>query len=178
MFGLTVSGSVMKIPVRAALAALALVLAAEGAQAQATGPGAKDATAMTRAVGTFEVKLAPQPTDTPVGRMSIDKQFHGDLHGVSRGEMLAVQGAVEGSAAYVALERVTGSLAGRTGTFMLQHTGIMNRGTPSLTITVVPDSGTEELAGLTGTMKITIAEGRHSYEFDYALTPSTKRDTR
>ena len=168
----------MKIPVRAALAALAFVLLARGAQAQATGLATKDTTTMTRAVGTFEVKLAPQPTDAPIGRMSIDKQFHGDLHGVSRGEMLAVQGAVQGSAAYVALERVTGTLAGRTGTFMLQHTGVMNRGAASLTITVVPDSGTEELAGLTGTMKIIIAEGRHSYEFDYELTPITKRDTR
>jgi hypothetical protein len=102
--------------------------------------------------------------------MTLDKRFHGDLEGTSQGEMLAAMTAVKGSAGYVAIERVTGTLRGRKGTFALQHTGIMNRGTPSLTITVVPDSGTEQLTGLSGTMAIIItADGKHSYEFDYTL---------
>ena len=128
----------------------------------------------TRATGTFDVKVTPQASDkgesAPVGRMTIDKQFHGDLEGTSEGEMLTAMTAVKGSAGYVAIERVTGTLRGRKGTFALQHTGIMNRGTPSLTITVVPDSGTEQLAGLSGKMAILIAaDGKHSYEFDYTI---------
>ena len=126
------------------------------------------------ASGTFEVKLSPQTPDEnvgdpTVGRMSIDKQFQGDLEAVSRGEMLAVRTETEGSAGYVALERVAGTLDGRTGTFALQHSGTMTRGVPQLLITVVPDSGTGQLAGLAGRMKINIAEGRHSYEFEYTL---------
>ena len=128
----------------------------------------------TRATGTFEVKLTAQAPDDKaeapsVGRMTIDKQFHGDLEATSKGEMLTAMTAVKGSAGYVAIERVTGTLRGRPGTFALQHTGTMNRGTPSLTITVVPDSGTDQLAGLTGTMAIVIADGKHSYEFAYTL---------
>ena len=127
-----------------------------------------------RATGTFDVKVTPQASDDKgdgaVGRMTLDKQFHGDLEGTSKGQMLTAMTAVKGSAGYVAIERVTAVLRGRPGTFALQHTGIMNRGTPSLTITVVPDSGTDQLAGLTGTMAIIIAaDGKHSYEFDYAL---------
>lgn len=125
-----------------------------------------------RASGTFEVKLTPQtPADeaASLGRMSIDKQFHGDLEGTSKGEMLSVMTAVQGSAGYVAMERVTGTLKGRRGTFVLQHSATMNRGTPQLTITVVPDSGTDQLAGLTGTMNIEIAGGKHSYVFEYTL---------
>jgi hypothetical protein len=101
--------------------------------------------------------------------MSIDKQFHGDLEGTSKGEMLAARGGVEGSAGYVALEQVTGSLHGRTGTFYLQHSGTMDRGAPTLAVTVVPDSGTGELTGLTGKMNIIIEGGAHRYEFDYTL---------
>lgn len=128
----------------------------------------------TRATGTFDVKVTPQASDDKgegaVGRMTLDKQFHGHLEGTSKGEMLTAMTAVKGSAGYVAIERVTAALRGRKGTFALQHTGIMNRGTPSLTITVVPDSGTEQLAGLTGTMAIIVAaDGKHSYEFDYTL---------
>ena len=129
----------------------------------------------TRATGTFDVKVTPQSSDdkgesAPVGRMTIDKQFHGDLEGTSKGEMLTAMTAVKGSAGYVAIERVTGTLRGRQGTFALQHTGIMTRGTPSLTITVVPDSGTNQLTGLAGKMAIVIgADGKHSYEFDYTL---------
>jgi len=126
---------------------------------------------MTHAAGTFDVKLAPQAdeADATLGRLSIDKQFHGDLDGTSRGQMLTAGTDVEGSAGYVAMERVRGALHGRRGTFALQHSGTMTRGAPSLTIRVVPDSGTEELAGLSGSMSITIAEGRHSYDFEYAL---------
>jgi hypothetical protein len=130
----------------------------------------------TRATGTFDVKLTPQPSDTPaegspLGRMKIDKQFHGDLEGTSKGEMLTAGTAIKNSAAYVAVERVTGTLHGRKGTFALHHTGIMNRGQPSLTITVVPDSGTGELTGIAGTMSIDITNGNHSYVFEYTLTP-------
>lgn len=124
-----------------------------------------------RARGTFEVKLAPQgkPEDAPLGRMSIDKQFHGDLEATSKGEMLTAMTDVEGSAGYVAVERVSGTLHGRSGTFVLQHSGTMTRGTPQLTITVVPDSGTGQLAGLAGKMAINIADGKHSYDFEYTL---------
>lgn len=130
---------------------------------------------MMRASGTFEVKLAPAANDsTPegpnLGRMSIDKTFKGDLEGVSKGEMITAAGiTVKESAAYSAVERVTGTLHGRKGSFALQHTGVMDRGKPSLLITVVPDSATGELAGLTGTMDIIIDGGKHSYVFDYAL---------
>jgi len=128
-----------------------------------------------QATGTFEVKITPQP-ETPgdathgvSGRMSIDKQFHGDLEAVSKGTMLTAMTAMKGSAGYVAIEHVTGTLAGRTGTFALQHSGTMTRGVPELSVTVVPDSGTEELVGLAGKMTITIEGGKHSYEFEYAL---------
>ena len=125
-----------------------------------------------RATGTFEVKLAPLPAyDTsegsPLARRSLDKVFTGDLTATSKGEMLSAGTSIKGSAVYVAIERVTGSLAGRRGSFCFHHTGIMNRGAPSLTITVVPDSGTDDLVGLTGTMAIIIADGKHSYQFDY-----------
>ncbi len=122
------------------------------------------------ATGTFEVTLKPQSGesgDPAVGRMSIDKQFHGDLEGTSKGQMLAVQGGVIGSAGYVAMERVSGTLAGRQGTFALQHAGTMNRGVPVLSVTVVPDSGTGGMIGLSGKMVINIADGKHFYEFDY-----------
>ncbi len=125
------------------------------------------------ASGTFDVKLTPQADDggdAGVGRMSIDKQFHGDLEGTSKGQMLSAMGSVKGSAGYVAMERVTGNLKGRSGSFVLQHSGTMTRGEPQLIVSVVPDSGTGELAGLAGTLTIKIAEGRHSYEFEYTLT--------
>ena len=104
-----------------------------------------------------------------LARMSIDKEFKGDLAATSKGEMLSAGTAVKGSAGYVAIERVIGTLAGRRGSFVLQHNGLMNRGAPHLVITVVPDSGTGELAGLSGTMAIIIADGKHSYELDYSL---------
>ncbi len=124
----------------------------------------------THATGTFEVKLVPQPAgEDPLGRMTIDKQFHGDLEATSKGQMLSFGSPVKGSAGYVAMEQVSGKLNGRTGTFVLQHSGTMTRGTPELSVTVVPDSGTGELVGLTGKMNIIIVDKQHSYEFDYTL---------
>ncbi|MGA2738001.1 MAG: DUF3224 domain-containing protein [Bryobacteraceae bacterium] len=122
--------------------------------------------------GTFVVRLTPQPLDgeaPAVGRMSIDKQFHGDLEAFGKGQMLTAMSSVEGSAGYVAIEQVTGSLHGRTGGFVLQHSGTMTRGAPQLIVSVAPDSGTGELAELAGTMTITIADGKHSYDFEYSL---------
>lgn len=130
---------------------------------------------MIHASGTFEVKLTPQKPDNQeaesanLGRMSIDKRFHGDLEATSKGEMLSVMTEVKGSAAYVALERVTGTLHGRRGSFVLQHSGTMARGAAEMSVIVVPDSGTDQLLGIAGKMTIKIAEGKHFYEFDYTL---------
>ena len=128
----------------------------------------------TRVTGVFEVKLTPQATDPDgpqLGRLVLDKQFHGDLEATSKGEMLSAMTEVKGSAGYVALERVTGVLQGRAGSFVLQHYGIMNRGVPDLRVTIVPDSGTGELTGVAGTLDIRIADGKHYYDLDYTLTP-------
>lgn len=125
-----------------------------------------------RASGTFEVKLAPQAdekADPTLGRLSIDKQFQGDLEGTSKGQMLTAMTEVKGSAGYVAIERVIGKLQGRAGSFALQHSGTMTRGVPGLTITVVPDSGTDRLAGLAGKMTIRIEDGKHFYELEYTI---------
>ena len=123
-----------------------------------------------RASGAFAVKLTPQPDEAAgVGRLTIDKQFSGGLEATSRGVMLAVRTGVEGSAGYVAMEVVEGALDGRRGSFALQHSGTMRRGEQQLSVTVVPDSGTGELAGISGRMAILIGGGTHSYEFDYAL---------
>jgi hypothetical protein len=153
----------------AVLACLAgVALRAHDGQAQTAA--ARKETKMTHATGTFEVKLTPQSTDDKaLGRMSIDKQFRGDIDGTSKGEMLTAGTDVKDSAGYVAIERVSGTLHGRSGTFILQHTGTMNRGQPALLITVVPDSGTGELAGITGTMTIDIGGGKHAYTFDYTI---------
>lgn len=122
------------------------------------------------ATGTFEVRLTPAESgDGPIGTLSIDKTFQGDLQGTSVGQMLAFRTPVEGSAGYVAMERVTGTLAGRHGSFTLQHNGLMDRGAPSLAVVVVPDSGTDGLSGLTGTMEIIVSPGRHDYRFHYRL---------
>jgi hypothetical protein len=125
---------------------------------------------MTHAAGTFEVKLTPQDTgEASLGRMLIAKQFHGDLEGESKGQMLTAATQTKGSAGYVAIERVAGTLHGRAGAFVLQHNGTMDRGVASLTVTVVPDSGTGALAGLKGSMTIRIEAAKHSYEFEYTL---------
>ncbi|WP_343225723.1 DUF3224 domain-containing protein [Lysobacter sp. BMK333-48F3] len=126
------------------------------------------------AEGPFEVKLSPQPLHEEAvglfGRMAIDKRFHGDLDAASRGEMLAGGTAVQGSAGYVAFEKVQGVLDGRRGSFLLLHRGVMDRGAADLSIDVVPDSGTEELLGLSGRMSIEVREGgAHFYRFEYAL---------
>lgn len=124
-----------------------------------------------KASGPFDVKMAPQSAaDAPVGRFGLDKKYSGDLEGTGIGEMLTGMTAVQGSAGYVAIEKVTGSLAGRRGSFHLLHKGVMTRGAPSLSISVIPDSGTGELAGLTGTMDIQVArDGSHNYTFAYRL---------
>ena len=137
-------------------------------------PEQKESPKMIRAAGTFDVKLAPQaladsPADPLLGRFTIDKQFQGDLVGTSRGEMLSARTATENSAGYVAIERVTGTLGGKKGSFVLQHSGTMTRGTQQLVITVVPDSGTGELTGLAGTMTIRIEDKKHFYEFMYSI---------
>ncbi|MYN00782.1 DUF3224 domain-containing protein [Pseudoduganella sp. DS3] len=121
--------------------------------------------------GSFDVKLTPQPAaeGQAWGRQSIEKTFHGALAGSSRGEMLAVRTAVPGSAGYVALEEVKATLEGRSGSFFLQHFGLMDKGTPSLTVSVVPDSATGELTGLQGTMQIDVTGGQHRYTFTYKL---------
>ncbi len=125
--------------------------------------------------GAFEVRLAPEPASAAaevagLGRMSLDKTFHGPLQATSRGEMIAFRSTTPGSAGYVAMETVVGSLDGRSGSFVLQHSSTLTRGAPSQSITVVPDSGTGALAGLAGRMTIEIAPGgAHSYRFEYTL---------
>lgn len=124
--------------------------------------------------GEFVVKLLPltvegQPEGSKIGRMSIDKTISGDLIATTQGQMLSAMTEVKGSAGYVAIEKVDGTLKGKKGTFVLQHTGSMNQGSPSLSVTVVPDSGTDELVGLAGQFNIIVAGGKHSYEFKYTL---------
>ena len=160
-----------------AVSCLCLGLAALG-RAQNPPPAhdapAKEKVVTSHASGTFDVKLTPQTVeegaDPGLARMSIDKQFHGDLEGTSKGFTLASSATVvKGSGGYVAMERVTGTLKGHTGSFVLQHSGTMTRGTPTLSVTVVPDSGTGQLEGITGTLTIKIDQGKHSYEFEYTL---------
>ncbi|WP_217430744.1 DUF3224 domain-containing protein [Sphingomonas bacterium] len=122
------------------------------------------------ATGTFDVSLTPVGTpDAAVGSMMIAKTFHGDLEGTSAGQMLAIRTPTSGSAGYVAMERVTGTIAGRRGSFALQHSGTMNRGAASLSVGVVPDSGTDGLLGISGTMEIEVSPGKHAYRFSYVL---------
>ena len=161
------------------VSSLALCLTFPGralAQSSAGVPSVstRNGSVMSRANGTFDVKLAPQPADgytdgTTMGRITLDKTFRGDLEGTSKGQMLTAISSIQGSAGYVAMELVSGTVAGRSGTFILQHSGTMSRGAQALTLTVVPDSGTDELAGLSGTMAIIIANGSHAYEFEYSL---------
>jgi hypothetical protein len=145
--------------------------AAPNNSSQSSPTGAKRMSQI--AEGAFDVKMVPQSADPAggesIGRMLLDKRFHGTLDATSKGQMLAMRTAVEGSAGYVAMEVVTGKLDGRQGSFVLQHSGTMNRGAPTLTLTVVPDSGTGELAGLSGSMAIDIAGGKHGYRFEYSL---------
>jgi hypothetical protein len=135
----------------------------------------KGTTRMTVATGIFEVKINPQSEDkgegSTMGRMSLDKQYHGDLEATAKGEMLyASSTGVQGSGSYVAVERVTGKLNGKTGSFALAHKGTMAGGKQQMDIAIVPDSGAGELAGISGTVKIIItADGKHSYELEYTL---------
>lgn len=129
---------------------------------------------MPKASGSFEVKVVPQSSerevlDPTLGRMSIDKEFAGDLQGTSRGQMLTAISELNGAAVYVAVERVTGTLRGKRGTFVLYHNGIATKTRRDLVVTVAADSGTEELSGIAGTMAINIVEKKHFYELDYTL---------
>ncbi len=129
---------------------------------------------MTRAEGTFEVKIVPMAGDAyadgeSIARMTIDKVFHGDLEAVSKGLMLSGGAPATGSAGYVAIERVTGTLGGKSGGFSLQHSGTMDRGTQALVVQVVPGSGGGALAGLSGRMTIAVGGGRHAYVFEYRI---------
>jgi Protein of unknown function (DUF3224) len=162
------------------LAAIAgLALCGVAAVQTSAAPPAREAqetpiTTTHHAEGTFDVKLTAQPladgdADPLLGRRSLEKVFHGDLEATSRGEMLMAGTEVKGSAGYVAIERVAGWLHGRRGAFVLQHTGTMNRGVPELSVSVVPDSGTGALTGLSGKMHIIIEGGLHGYSFDYTL---------
>jgi len=167
----------MKNRFRATVGAIAGLCLFLGPGSAAHAQVQKEAAVANHASGTFEVKLTPQGTadnaeGSTLARMSIAKQFHGDLEGTSKGEMLSAGTSVKGSAGYVAIERVSGTLKGKSGTFVLQHNGVMTRGEPQLTITVVPDSGTGQLAGLAGTMTIKIENGKHFYDFEYTLAPA------
>lgn len=127
--------------------------------------------------GTFEIQISPQGQEEKIegvsmSRRSADKQYSGDIEGSGKGEMLAALTNVKSSQAYVAIERVVGTLQGRKGTFLLQHTGTMTAATRDLNVTVVPDSGTGQLVGLSGKMMINIANGKHLYEFDFMLPES------
>ena len=158
---------------RIILFGLTLAVLAIGVRAdQERSKSNKKEVAMT-AQGTFEVKVTPQPQDDstggPFARLFLDKQFHGELDATSKGQMLGAGTAVEGSGGYVALELVTGKLNGRRGNFILQHKGTMSKGVYMMHVTVVPDSGTDELAGIAGTMTIIIEGGKHSYNFEYTL---------
>jgi hypothetical protein len=126
------------------------------------------------ATGTFEVTMSPEPPydvneGASIGRVALKKQFKGDLEATSSAEMIGARSEVKGSAGYVAIERVVGTLAGRSGSFVLQHSGTMTRGKGQLDVGVVPDSGTAELKGISGKMTIEISDGKHLYSFEYSL---------
>ena len=153
---------------------LCLALGLAAGLTQATAHAQKGAAMTKHASGTFDVKIGPQKDegigDPTVGRMSIDKRYHGDFEGTGLGQMLAGMAAeVKDSGAYVAIERVRGTLLGRKGSFAVWHRGIMTRGAQDLVITIIPDSGTEELQGIAGTMTIDIKDGKHFYGIDYML---------
>ena len=129
---------------------------------------------MRHAKGEFDVKVTPLALDGPaedpkLGRLAIEKTFHGPLAATGRGQMLTADSEVQGSGVYVAVERVTGTLDGRKGSFALHHRGVMTRGQPALSVQVAPDSGTGELAGITGTLHIIIEGGKHFYDLEYEL---------
>ena len=149
--------------------AFAMLAALTMIHAQSTS---KEGITTMQAAGPFDVKVTPQDDnggDPLLNRMTLDKQYHGDLEATGKGQMLTAGTEVKGSGAYVAIEKVTGTLKGRSGSFVLQHTGTMTQNVPQLNILVVPDSGTGELKGISGKMTINIADGKHSYALEYAL---------
>lgn len=136
-------------------------------------PTKSESRPMQKITGEFEVKIIPSETDNPqLGLMLLDKAYHGPLQGTAKGRMLTGMTNTKGSAGYVAIERIEGELAGKRGTFTIQHSGIMSQGKQSLTIQVIPDSGTDELVGLEGTMQIRIVDRQHFYDFEYSLPQS------
>jgi hypothetical protein len=155
----------------------ALILLPErriGRQIRVTkGDATKATTATTNhATGPFEVKLTPladKSLETSLGRMTAEKEWHGDVEGTSTAQMLTGGDVKTGSAGYVAMEKFTGSVKGRKGTFILQHSAIMTKGKGDLTITIVPDSGTDELKGIAGKLTIKIENGKHFYDLEYNL---------
>jgi hypothetical protein len=165
----------MRAVLIAGCAALLVTVYFLEADAQTIPTTKTERTPMTQiAKGSFEVKLLPQSisdvaANEKLGRMSLDKVFAGDLVGTSKGEMLSAMGDIKGFAGYVALERVSGTLHGKRGSFVLQHSGTMNRGAPTLTVSVVPDSGTDALVGTSGSFKIVIEPRKHFYEFSHSL---------
>jgi hypothetical protein len=157
----------MKLVIRLAIVVLVFTVSTF-----AQSPAKEDPMTM-HAAGPFDVKVTAQedtPAEPLLNRMTLDKQYHGDLEAVGRGQMLTAGTEVKGSGAYVAIERIDGKLKGRTGSFVMQHSGTMTQGVPQLSITIVPDSGTGELKGIAGKMNIIIAtDGKHSYTLDYTL---------
>jgi hypothetical protein len=159
-----------------ALIALMAAIGCAHSQSPAKSELQGASTMIQHASGPFDVKITPQAEDkaegAAMGRMALQKTFHGDLSGTSHGEMLTAMGLVQGSATYVAIERVKGALHGRTGSFALAHVGTMTRGAQQLTINIVPDSGTDQLKGIAGSMTIKIEPGgKHFYEMSYTLEP-------
>jgi Protein of unknown function (DUF3224) len=159
-------------PIKRLLATLTSLLCLVSATAQTQMPQ-KDPSVTLHATGNFDVKTTAQDDKSPdplLGRYALDKQYHGDLEAIGVGQMLTAGTQVKGSGAYVAIEKVAGSLKGRTGSFVLEHMGTMTENVPQLTITIVPDSGTAGLKGIAGKMTITIAAGgKHSYDLEYTL---------
>ena len=152
---------------------VAFALASSGFTQSSSNAPAKESRVTSHARGTFEIQMTPQPfddkADEGLGRFIGVKQIHGDLEGTSRGHMLTAGDPNKGSGGYVAMEKVTGTLNGRTGSFILQHSGNMAHGEMHMNITVVPDSGTDQLTGISGTFTIIITNGKHSYDFEYTL---------
>ena len=155
---------------------IGLLMLTSVVSAQTPSPSRKETLVTKHATGPFDVKVTPQDdkSDDPLlARMTLDKQYHGDLEGIGKGQMLTAGTDVKGSGAYVAIEKVSGTLEGRSGTFVLQHAGTMTNNAPQLTITVVPDSGTGQLKDIAGKMTIIVAAGgKHSYDFEYTLPKS------
>jgi hypothetical protein len=145
----------------------------ESAQSENANPGQEDTVVSNHARGAFDVRATPQDDqgdDPTLGRMLLDKQYHGELEATGKGQMLSAGSPAKGAGGYVAIEKVTGKLNERTGSFVLQHTGTMANNVPQLTITIVPESGTGQLEGIAGKMTIQFAPGgKHLYELEYTL---------